>query len=86
MPEMPLKQGIGYKSIWDMSKPDEIIYIQEYAYEKSEDGTIAREDAYSIRDFVNLVNGDAERAKELFSCVDWQYPTTGLVEDTLDVD
>lgn len=70
MPEMPLKQGIGY----------------EYTYEKSEDGTIAREDAYSIRDFVNLVNGDAERAKELFSCVDQQYPTTGLVEDTLDVD
>ena len=86
MPEMPLRQGVGYKSVWDTSKPDDIIYIPEYAFEKYEDGTISREDAYSVKDFVNLVNGDTERAKELFTFVDWQFPTSVLGEDTLNVE
>ena len=86
MPEMPLKQGTGYKSIWDVSKPDDIIYIPEYAFENNLDGTISREDAYSVRDFVNLLNGDTKRAKELFTFVDWQFPTSVLGEDTLNVE
>ncbi len=86
MPEMTLRQGTGYKSEWDLSKPDDIIYIPEYAYSENEDGTISREDAFSARDFINLTNGDEKRAQDLFFFVDWQYPTSVLDERFLDED
>ncbi len=83
MPYEFIGQGCGYKSHWDPEKLDDIIYIPEHAYEKNEDGTINRDDAYSVRDFFKLTNNCIAKAKELFEYVDWQYPETVINEGFL---
>jgi hypothetical protein len=84
MPCESIGQGCGYKSRWDLENPDDIIYIPEHAYEKNEDGTINRDDAYSVRDFLRLTNNRIAKAKELFEYVDWQYPETVIDEGFLE--
>ena len=77
MPQFDIGQGFGYKCDLDKSKPEDIIYIPEYAYE---DETINRENAFSWNDFVELCDGDEEKAEFIFNDCDWQYPTT-CIED-----
>ena len=84
MPYECIGHGCGYKSHWDPEKPDDIIYIPEHAYEKNEDGIIDRKDVYSVRDFLDLTNNYADKAKELFEFVDWQNPETVIDEGFLD--
>lgn len=98
MPCEWIGQGYGYKvtdTTWNDLNDDDIIYIPEYAYDKEDDGTIlvSREDAYSKRDFLQLIRncddkfldigrqGQVNRmAEELFDVVDWQYPESLLQE------
>lgn len=98
MPCEWIGQGYGYKTdtAWDDLNDDDIIYIPEYGYDKKDDGTVfvSRNDAYSKRDFIQLIRELDDRyldigrqvevkrmAAELFEAVDWQYPESLLNEE-----
>lgn len=93
MPCEDIGQGNGYKDFdfdWETGNPKDIIYIPEYGYEA--DGTVKRENAYSKQDIIDAVREcctpeDAKKTKKIsavaqnvFETVDWQFPTTLLVE------
>lgn len=80
LPKEWIGQGWGYKAEWDSNKPDDIIYIPEYAYEKYEEEELMEIDAYSYNDFMKMCDGNEEEARYLFDYVDWQYPSTALHE------
>lgn len=63
-------QGWGYKNP-DYKTEDEIIYIPESAYENEH-----AKYGYSFKDFLDICDGDRERAEYLFEWVDWQHPDT----------
>lgn len=71
-------QGYGYKiDSQDVYKPDFdeniVIYIPEFSYDVMDN---MPEDAYTLKDFIEICNGDREQALDLFESVDWQYPET----------
>ena len=85
-------QGSGYKidKDWEEINNDEIIYIPEFGYDK--DGTVNRENAFSKRDFREVVKEAYSKLKGadldyvaslLFFAVDWQFPTTAVDEEWL---
>lgn len=81
LPREWIGQGWGYKAEWDSNKPDDIIYIPEYAYdEEDEEQLVCRGCAYSYNDFMNMCDGNEEEARYLFDYVDWQNPLTALHE------
>ena len=92
MPQFWIGQGYGYKDCskdWDDIDDDEIIYIPESGYIERE---VVRTDAYSKRDFIDLIEMKYPRANEelknriaemLFQAVDWQFPETALDEEWL---
>ena len=77
-PIMDIGQGYGFKNYgaWEEIGPDEVIYIPEYSYKEE----IDIEGIYSKQDFIDLCNGDTDRAYTLFDMVDWQSPETLLME------
>lgn len=78
MPCMWIGQGSGYKDNWDINKYKDIIYIPEFAYE--DNLNVKRENAYSVEDFIELCDGDSEKAYQLYIECDWQFPETLLDE------
>ena len=81
MPQDWIGQGYGYKDNdfdWNNGDATLIIYIPEYAY--NEDNVVKREDAYSKQDFIEICDGDEEKALYIFDTVDWQFPEN-LIDD-----
>lgn len=78
--------------IGEAPDPDEIIYIPDVALnEISLDEPITEEDisdiveyCYTWQDFLDNMEGDAEKAFRLFDYVDWQHPSSAAEELKMD--
>lgn len=78
--------------IGEAPEPDEIIYIPDVALNKiSLDEPITEEDisdiveyCYTWQDFLDNMEGDAEKAFCLFDYVDWQQPSSAAEELKMD--
>lgn len=80
-------EGYGYKSSldWDEMDNDEIIYIPTDAYMIAPSGLPRThidkiEDAFTKQSFIDLCDGDEQKAKQIFELADGAYPDDVLYE------
>lgn len=69
------EQGYIYKSkkIFSELKDDEVCYIPEY-YNINNEPVLCDCDRYTKSDFLNLCDGNIQKAEFIYYTVDWQHP------------
>lgn len=80
-------QGYGYKSdeAWVLGQKNRyknsyICYIPEYCYTDNSVKQIDIDSLYTVEDFKNLCYGTIYDPEDLFDSVDWQHPSSLLLE------
>ena len=80
-------QGYGYKSIeaWDLGQNKAyedkyICYIPEYCFSEGTVKQIEITSLYTVKDFKDLCHGTSYNPEDLFDNVDWQHPSSLLME------
>lgn len=66
----------------DKYAADEVVYIPEYGFPQNGKYAGTREecDVFTRKDFLELCDGNEEKALDLFTGCNWQFPTTLLDE------
>lgn len=76
------KANIPYGSFKDIDL-DEIIYIPEGGYEYLDNGELNVDELgiFTVKDLIDMFNGNVKDAEILFDTLDWQFPITLFNEE-----
>ena len=84
-----------FKSEFNPSMPDEVCYIPDIyldeikAWEKNltdEEIEELLSDCYTVQDIIDACEGNVTMAERVFNYIDWQHPSTGFDELSMDND
>lgn len=82
-----------FKTEFNPSMPDEVCYIPDIylneikAWEKNltdEEIEELLSDCYTVQDIIDVCEGNVTMAERVFNYIDWQHPSTGFDELSMD--